>query len=124
MAQFQQENSSQGADHLSTQAPAASRYASRRPLPYDMLTDLIIGAPGRSAVESALATLHQLALDGDFAAVLGMSQVVAHELGLGAATPGLRESRSLRELLGASDTAPLVRLYALGFLPRQLLADP
>ncbi len=93
------------------------------PQPCELLADLIRNAPGRSAAQAALTTLRSLAADGDFGALLSLCRVIAHELGLDAAAPGLLSSRSLDELTEAADTAPLVRLYALTFRPRQLIME-
>ena len=102
--------------------PAGSS-VERVPQPYEVLADLIRNAPGRSAAQAALITLRSLAADGDFGALLSLCRVLALELGMDATVPGLLSARSLADIVGAAETAPLVRVYALGFRPRQLIME-
>ena len=90
---------------------------------YDRLAELIVAAPGRRAPLSALKSLRQAAQDGDFDAVVMFCRVLAHELGHDPGTAGLTGVRSLEELVGARDVASLIRLYALGYLPRAIVID-
>jgi uncharacterized protein len=90
---------------------------------HDVLGELVLAGPGRGAAQSAVGTLRRLAFDGDYQAVRVLSQLVAAQMQFDAETAGLRGSRSVTELARASDTAPLVRLYALGHLPRELVAN-
>jgi ankyrin repeat protein len=90
---------------------------------HDVLGELVLAGPGRGAAQSAIGTLRRLAFDGDYEAVRVLSQLVAAQMQFDAETGGLRGSRSVTELARASDTAPFVRLYALGHLPRELVAN-
>ena len=93
------------------------------PTPHDALADLVLRAPGRAAARSALGTLHRLAADGDVAAVARLSQLLALELGIHGATPVAPMSPSLADIAHNEDVAPLIRLYAAAYLPRELLSN-
>lgn len=75
-----------------------------------------------AAAHSATSVLKLLASDGDLPAILALSRMVASELGLPNDTPGLRQSASVAELLAATDTASILRVYALGFVSQEFLA--
>ena len=87
----------------------------------DDLLSIAKNAPS-SAASSAVVTLKLLASHGDLAAILALSRFVASELGLPDQTPGLLHSKSVAELLADAATAPIIRVYALGFIPRESLA--
>lgn len=89
----------------------------------NILLEIAEKTPAIGAAKSALATLLSLANDTDIAAILGLSRLLAGELGLPASTPGLLNASSVTDLLLAADTAPLLRVYALGFIPREFLAN-
>lgn len=91
---------------------------------YEDLVEVAIKAPGRCARHRSLEVLRSLAIvDGDFEAVVALCRVLAFELGHDPNAAGLCKVASLDELTRSADIPALLRLYALGFLPRTLLAD-
>ena len=91
---------------------------------YEELVEVAIKAPGRCARHRSLEVLRSLAIvDGDFEAVVALCRVLAFELGHDPNAPGLCKVASLDELTRSADIPALLRLYALGFVPRTLLAD-
>jgi len=89
----------------------------------NILLEIAEKSPAIGGAKSALATLLALAKDTDIDAILALSRLLAGELGLPESTPGLLNARSVTDLLLAADTAPLLRVYALGFVPREFLAN-
>jgi ankyrin repeat protein len=88
----------------------------------DDLREILLGAPGEAAAESAALVLLGLAGAGDRAATVALVRALAHELGQGDDMPGLEAARSTPELLAVSSVPPLLRIYAAGWYPREFLA--
>ena len=113
-------------DFLKTSPPASSPQdgseVTLRPTPYEILADSLVTPRVEWPRPARWRSCVSFAATRSEARTVAMSRLVSEALGLDS-PHGLTAAGSLAELCQAQDVAPLVRAYAVGFKPRELLTN-